>query len=194
MFPFDIIITYFITLYSFNLTIAQVLYLLTIKHFLLCCKRIARACRKLNCCRISYRINVDCFMSWWRHQMETFSALLAICAGNSPVPGEFPTQRPVARSFDVNFDLRPDKRLSKQSWGWWFETLSYSLWRHRNVWHVIVDGALHLPKYVSIFSDFVSNKPFHKKIYLKMSVKFRLLCPGLPPCATQWLLYHSTIY
>ena len=34
---------------------------------------------------------------WWRHQMETFSALLAICAGNSPVPGEFPTQRPVTR-------------------------------------------------------------------------------------------------
>ena len=64
--------------------------------------------------------------------METFSALLAICAGNSPVPGEFPTQRPVTRSFDVYFDLRPDKRLSKQLWGWWFETLSHSLWRHRN--------------------------------------------------------------
>ena len=43
---------------------------------------------------------------WWRHQMETFSALLAICAGNSPVPGEFPAQRPVTRSFDVFFDLR----------------------------------------------------------------------------------------
>ena len=70
---------------------------------------------------------------WWRHQMETFSALLAICAGNSPVPGEFPTQRPVTRSFDVYFDLRPNKRLSKQSWGWWFETLSPPLWRHRNV-------------------------------------------------------------
>ena len=38
--------------------------------------------------------------------METFSALLAICVGNSPVPGEFPTQRPVTRSFDVFFDLR----------------------------------------------------------------------------------------
>ena len=69
---------------------------------------------------------------WWRHQMETFSALLAICEGNSPVPGEFPTQRPVTRSFDVYFDLRPNKWLSKQSWGWWFETLSCSLWRHRN--------------------------------------------------------------
>ena len=69
---------------------------------------------------------------WWRHQMETFSALLAICAGNSPVPGEFPTQRPVTRNFDVFFDLRLNKLLSKQLWGWWFETLSRPLWRHRN--------------------------------------------------------------
>ena len=71
--------------------------------------------------------------SWWRHQMETFSALLTICAGNSPVPGEFPTQRPVSRSFDIFFDLSLNKRLSKQSWGWWFETLSRPLWRHCNV-------------------------------------------------------------
>ena len=70
--------------------------------------------------------------TWWRHQMETFSALLAICLGNSPVPGEFPAQRPVTRSFDACFDLRLNKRLSKQSWGWWFETLSRPLWRHRN--------------------------------------------------------------
>ena len=74
-----------------------------------------------------------CGISWWRHQMETFSALLAICAGNSPVPGEFPAQRPVTRSFDAFFDLRLNKRLNKQSWGWWFETLSRPLWRHRNV-------------------------------------------------------------
>ena len=47
--------------------------------------------------------------------METFSALLAICAGNWPVSGEFPAQKPVARRFDVFFDLRLNKRLSKQS-------------------------------------------------------------------------------
>ena len=70
--------------------------------------------------------------AWWRHQMETFSALLAICAGNSPVPGEFHAQRPVTRSFDVFFDLPPNKRLSKQWWGWWFETSSSPLWRHCN--------------------------------------------------------------
>ena len=54
-------------------------------------------------------------------------------------PGEFPTQRPVTRSFDVFFDLRLNKRLSKQQRGWWFETQAWSLWRHCNViwscWH-----------------------------------------------------------
>ena len=43
--------------------------------------------------------------------METFSALLAMFAGNSPVTGEFPTQRPVTQSFGVFFDLHPNKRL-----------------------------------------------------------------------------------
>ena len=72
------------------------------------------------------------FGTWWRHQMETFSALLAIYAGNSPVSGEFPAQRPVTLSFDIFFDLRLNKRLSKQSWGWWFETLSCPFWRQCN--------------------------------------------------------------
>ena len=70
------------------------------------------------------------FYPWWRHQMETFSALLAICAGNSPLTGEFPAQRPVMRSFDAFFDLRLIEPLSKQFWGWWFETPSCPLWRH----------------------------------------------------------------
>ena len=60
--------------------------------------------------------------------METFSAFLAICAGNSPGTA----QRPVTRSFDVFFDPRLNQRLSKQPWGWWFETPSWSLWRQCN--------------------------------------------------------------
>ena len=72
--------------------------------------------------------------SWWRHQIETFSALLAVCAGNSPVTGEFPAQRPVTRSFVVFFDLHLNTRLSTQSWGWWFETPSRPLWHHCNMW------------------------------------------------------------
>ena len=46
--------------------------------------------------------------------MESFSALLVRCAGNSPVTDEFPSQSPVTRSFDAFFDLRQYKRLSKQ--------------------------------------------------------------------------------
>ena len=46
--------------------------------------------------------------------METFSASLAICAGNLPVTGEFPAQRPVTRSFGIFIDLRMKKRLSEQ--------------------------------------------------------------------------------
>ena len=74
--------------------------------------------------------------SWWRHHMETISALLAFYTGNSPVTGEFPAQRPVTRSFDVFFDLRLNERLSKQSWGWWFETPSRPLWRHSYIIHL----------------------------------------------------------
>ena len=58
--------------------------------------------------------------TWWLHQMETFSALLVFCAGKSPVIGEFPSQRPVTRSFDVFFDLRRNKQLSKQCRRQWF--------------------------------------------------------------------------
>ena len=65
--------------------------------------------------------------------METFSALLTLCEGNTPVTGGFPLQRPVTWSFDAFFHLRLTKRLSKQSWGWWFETSSWSIWRHCNV-------------------------------------------------------------
>ena len=71
-------------------------------------------------------------LTWWRHQMETFSGLLAFCAGNSSVTGEFPTQKPVTRSFDVFFDLRLNNRFRKQSWGWWFEMTLCPLWRHCN--------------------------------------------------------------
>ena len=75
----------------------------------------------------------DLNISWWRHPLETFSALLAICAGNSPATGEFPAQRPVTRSFNVFFDLCLNKRLNTHSWGWWVETPMRSLWRHSNV-------------------------------------------------------------
>ena len=72
-----------------------------------------------NCIWCGFRIECDFhgLFQWWRHQMETFFV---------------PAQRSVTRSFDVFFDLRLNERLSKQSWGWWFETPSRPLWRYSN--------------------------------------------------------------
>ena len=64
--------------------------------------------------------------------MESFSASLALCAGSSPVTGEFPSQGPATQSFDVLFGLRVNKRLNKQSWSWWLVTPLRSLRRHCN--------------------------------------------------------------
>ena len=81
-------------------------------------------CHETNNCNGKHRILF--FSTWWRHQMEAFTALLALCAGNSPVTGEFPAQRPVTQSFDVFFDL-----------GWVInreagDLLSRSLWLNSN--------------------------------------------------------------
>ena len=68
--------------------------------------------------------------------METFSTLLAICAGSSPVHGEFPAQRPVTRSFDIFLDLRPNKRARIN--GWVNNREAGDLRRHRVHYDVIV--------------------------------------------------------
>ena len=62
-----------------------------------------------------------------------FRVTVHLC-GNSPVSGEFPTQRPVTQKFDVFFDLRLEGRLSKHSWGWWLETPA---WSHSRLAHII---------------------------------------------------------
>ena len=73
-----------------------------------------------------------CDSSWWLIKLKHFPRHWPLF-GEFTVTGEFPSQRPVTRSFDVFFDLRLNKRLSKQSWVWWFETLSRPLWRPCNV-------------------------------------------------------------
>ena len=70
--------------------------------------------------------------TWWHHQKGNIFRI------TDPLCGKFighrwiPPQRPVSRSFDVFFDLRLNKRFSKQSGRRWFETKSRSLWRHYN--------------------------------------------------------------
>ena len=93
------------------------------------------------------------------------SVLLDICAGNSPVPGEFLAQRPVTRTFDVFFDLHLNRRLSKQSWGWGYEMLSCLLWRHCNVNSIILLPEIPLPwhqysTYVVIYVNTLAYRYF----------------------------------
>ena len=114
--------------------------------------------------------------------METFSALLAICAGNSPVPSEFSAQRPVTRSFDVFFDLRLNKRLSKQSWGWWFATLPCPSWRHCNgsrPWSWMIDSH--------------PFRPPIPEIRLFQTLTLKLQCQG-HGCGQRPRLYKSAQY
>ena len=80
-------------------------------------------------CNCHFIHNYITFHTSW-NQMETFSTYLAICAGNSPVNSLHKGQG--CRALMLFFDLRLNKRLSKQSWGWWFETPSRPLWRHNN--------------------------------------------------------------
>ena len=117
--------------------------------------------------------------SWWRHQMETFSALLAICAANSPVTGEFPAQRPVTRGFVIFFDLRLNKRLSKQPWGWWFEMPSRPLWRHCND-----NGPVHWHIYVSQGPKWVHSIWFWGifSLILIISLTVHIYTPLFQPC------------
>ena len=70
--------------------------------------------------------------SWYVIKWKNFPRYWPFVRG-IPVTGEFLTQRPVTRRFDVFFDLHLNKRLSKHSWGWWFGTPSRPLWHHRNV-------------------------------------------------------------
>ena len=124
-------------------------------------------------------------IAWWRHQNEIFSGLLALCAGNSPVTGEFPAQRPVTRSFDIFFDPRLNKQLSKQSWGWWFETLWRSSWRHRNeysirplvqimAWHPFGTKPLSPPTLVHCQLD--PEKHISMKFWLKIKIFHLRIC------------------
>ena len=72
--------------------------------------------------------------AWWRHQIETFSALLALCKGNSPATGEYPSQRLVTQSFDVFFDLHLNQHINSWANNW----DAGDLRRHRAHYDVII--------------------------------------------------------
>ena len=81
---------------------------------------------------LAYTGSCRYIFTWWRHQMETFSALLALCAENSPVTGEFPSQMPMTRIVDVSFICALNRRLSIN------KRKARDLRRHHAHYHVIV--------------------------------------------------------
>ena len=73
----------------------------------------------------------ESYMDKWRFSMMT-SSNGNIFRVTGHLCWEFTARSPVTRSSDVFFDVHPSKRLSKQWWGWWFQTPSGLLWGHRN--------------------------------------------------------------
>ena len=70
--------------------------------------------KNVSCFSVTHNLwSIERLDTWWRHQMETTSACLAFCVGNSPVTGDFSTQKPVTWSFDVFLDLRLNQQLRK---------------------------------------------------------------------------------
>ena len=65
---------------------------------------------RFHCIDMFINFDLDDEVIKWKH----FPRYWPFC-GEFTGTDEFPTQRPVTRSFDVFFDLRPNKRLSKQS-------------------------------------------------------------------------------
>ena len=142
--------------------------------------------------------------SWWHHQMEPFSALLAICVGNSPVTGEFPSQRPVTRSFNFFFDLRLNIQFSKQSWGWWFETPSRPFSRHCNGFLPNFPGFFHLgwgnhmtAKNINRCMNLSGNQikaqqdNAHELVHILLEIiQNRIICP----MTVSWHLYFNTLF
>ena len=105
---------------------------------------------------------------------KPFSALLALCEGNSPATGELPPQRPVTRNFDVLVDLCLNKRSSKPSRRRWLETPSRSLWRHcndRTCWQEVENKSqavheVHVKFALAIYEPMNTKPTMIKYIYL----------------------------
>ena len=88
-------------------------------------------------------------------------------------PVNFPTQRPVTRSCVVFFDLHLNKRLSKQRWGWWFETVSRPLWRHRYELSCFITSEYNKSQISATFIMLVEISSHDLMIFMMKSVRPR---------------------
>ena len=100
-----------------------------------------------------YTVITQCHNSMMTSSNGTIFRVTGLSCGEFTGPGEFPAQRPVTRSFDVFFDLRLNKQLSKQPWGWWFETPPWSLWRQCNGTILYLAQQRHNGTWIALFRD-----------------------------------------
>ena len=113
-------------------------------------------------------------------------------SGNSPVTSEFPAQKPVTRSFDVFFYMRLNKRLSKQSWGWWFDTPSQPLWRHWDALWGLPDAGYWKFGY-PVFNRWVIKCPHFDEFFFIGSPgkKDNFRCSLRWKVSSKWLISHG---
>ena len=125
----------------------------------------------------------------WRHDNEPVRASCHVSIRQSP--SCVMSQRPVTRSFDVFFDLRLNKRLSKQSWGWWFETLPCPLWRHCNVHQNNVAG------WHEMWLNILESDSGHQGWMCNSDIAFKWVLPEKLPyicrLAPKWIRWHDNI-
>ena len=114
----------------------------------------------------------------------------AISAGNSPVTGEFSEQMPVTQNFDVSFDLRLNKRLSKHSWGWWFETPSRSLWRHCHDVETLRQRRAYLLKFITQHKGWCWNSS-HITWSNSITCLMMSILPSFSPIVLCWNWYST---
>ena len=107
--------------------------------------------------------------------METFSALLALWEGNSPVTFEFPSQRPVTRSSDFFFDIRLNNRDAGD------------LRRHHAHYDVtLMNGQNYLACEVGAMI-FISKKTcIHEVLNVVASNRFMYYVLGISKCKRSW--------
>ena len=123
--------------------------------------------------------------TWWRHQMETFPRYWPFLRGIRRSPVNSRTKA----SVDVFIDLRLNIRLSKQSWGWWFETLSRPLWRHSNKIKVLRWSSWRNCEQIRL--NFVSGFRLDETVsFLATTNKSQLLCET---CMWCWLLKYNLL-
>ena len=87
-----------------------------------------KAISRHNSMQSDYKVGLNHDVIKWKH----FPRYWPFARGIHRWPVDSPSQRPATRCFEVFFDLRPNKRFSKQSRRRWFETPSRSVWRHCN--------------------------------------------------------------